>query len=348
MRTLIEYLSWGKSLLLVCALTFLYTASFLYDDEEGKIQNRLEVWWCQLDDAANTAVNMHLRIIQRLAKRARSHTELLFGKRLVSYQSIGVGICWGMISAKLMVVVIGLSSGAPPFTIITMELVTALFFWYMSREARSTWPSSHGEWLRRVVLFWITCIVLAYFSGTLRNRITSLPAVPEESNERFVIVGLAVIPLYTVGVIFFIPICITFIAVLRRTLFFITQSRSNKSAIAATVLQSGFLLGLVSLHVVAVRTLQNKSDFREYIFQMITTTPIMGYAYSMTIFLILLLAHRVFWGVMQRPIYALQRMGGDRRKKLFAVIGIALLIVIFPKAMEAVKTLIDLVKFILG
>lgn len=119
--------------LLVGSVMFLFTG-FLYENEEGKIQNRLEGWWCKLDDAANSSLNINFRIIQGFARRAQAHIERLFGKKLISTQSIGVSICWGMISAKMTVVILGLTSSAPPIFIIIGELVTSLFFWYWSKR----------------------------------------------------------------------------------------------------------------------------------------------------------------------------------------------------------------------
>jgi hypothetical protein len=322
---------------------FLFTG-LLYENEEGKIQNRLEEWWCKLDDAANSSLNVNFRIIQGFARKAQAHIELLFGKNLISAQSVGVSICWGMISAKLTIVILGLTSGAPPIGIIVGEMVTILVFWYLSKRPIVLPPSRHNQWLLIIIVLWVGLILAAYLSGTLGNKINGPPPVPETSNERIVRLGIAKIPLYTLGVLFSIPITIIFIAISRCSLRNITQSKSNRSMISAIMLHVIFLSVMISLHLFAIQTLRSQSDSREYMFQIIT--PIMGYAYWMTIFFVLLIMHVVFWGIMRRPIYALQRIGGERRKKLFIGIGGILLILAFPKLAEVLKTWLDVIKSI--
>ena len=43
-------------LLITSGATLLYTAFFMYEDEEGMMQNRLEVWWCKLDEIGRAHV----------------------------------------------------------------------------------------------------------------------------------------------------------------------------------------------------------------------------------------------------------------------------------------------------
>jgi hypothetical protein len=45
---------------------------------------------------------------------------------------------------------------------------------------------------------------------------------------------------------------------------------------------------------------------------------------------VLLLANRLFWRVLQRPLYAVQRAGVLRRKKLLVILGFSLLTLAFP------------------
>ncbi len=45
------------ALALAGGLLCLYSSVFLYEDEEGRIQSKLEEWWARLDDARNVAVS---------------------------------------------------------------------------------------------------------------------------------------------------------------------------------------------------------------------------------------------------------------------------------------------------
>src|SRR6185369_16018005 len=216
---------WLKLPLILGSFLFFYTAIFLHETEQGLIQNRLEEWWCKLDDAASSALNQNLRVLQGWAIYFQAHLESRFGRKLFSFHSIGVSICWGMISAKFTIVIIGLISGNPPF-LIGGQLVGILFFWYLTTRPRFLPPHRHHLWFIVVVLSWISLIIVAYTSGTLGNVINGPPPVPSASNQRIVRLGLAVVPLYTWGVLVSTAFTLVFVLISRRSLRYITQSRS--------------------------------------------------------------------------------------------------------------------------
>lgn len=333
---------WFRLPLFLLSLLLLYSGIFLYDSEQGLIQNRLEEWWCKLDDAASSALNRNLRLLQGLAILFQSHLESRFGSKLISYHSIGVSICWGMISAKFAVVVLGLTSGNPPVSVIGAELLGILFFLWMSTAPRRLTPRGHRLWFRGVVAMWILLIVSAYISGTLGNRIYGPPPTPDASNVRIVRLGLAVVPLYTLGVLASTAFTLTFVLISRRSLHYIMRSRSTGTLIKATLLHTLFLVITISLHLIFVKKFKNSTDFRNYIFLIIT--PIMGYAYWMTLGLLFMLIHMFVWALMQRPLYALQRIGGGHRNRLFVVVGVILLGLAFPNIWEVLKAGLSVIK----
>jgi|ERR1043166_524985 hypothetical protein len=342
---LIQHSFWFKFPLIVCSFLFLYTGLFLHETEQGLIQNRLEEWWCKLDDAASSALNRNLRVLQGTAIRFQAHLESRFGRKFFSFQSIGVSICWGMISAKFTVVILGLISGNPPFKIIGGQLLGILFFWYLSKGPRILPSNRHHVWFVAVVLIWISLIITAYTSGTLGNIINGPPPVPSASNQRIVRLGLAVVPLYTLGVLVSTAFTLVFVLISRHSLRYITESRSKTRLIKATFLHSLFLLLAIWLHLVFIAKFKTQTDFRDYIF--LITTPIMGYAYWMTLGLSFMIIHMLFWAVMQRPLYALQRIGGERRNRLFVVVGLVLLGLAFPSVGEILKSSLSALKSLL-
>jgi hypothetical protein len=48
----------------------IYAALFLYEDEQGKIENKLEEWWVRLDDGRNAAVSRHTAFMREVARLA--------------------------------------------------------------------------------------------------------------------------------------------------------------------------------------------------------------------------------------------------------------------------------------
>ena len=42
------------------SVSYCFNASFSYEDEEGKIQSRLEEWWIRIDDFKRQALSSHV------------------------------------------------------------------------------------------------------------------------------------------------------------------------------------------------------------------------------------------------------------------------------------------------
>ena len=70
------------------AIVCFYCAAFLYEDEEGKLQNTLEKWSQQLRSQQNTALNRHALLMQRFAVAMTQWLDAIFGKRLLSAKAV--------------------------------------------------------------------------------------------------------------------------------------------------------------------------------------------------------------------------------------------------------------------
>lgn len=340
MGTLFSY----RGLIAVIGLICVYAGTLLYEDEDGRLQNRLEEWWCRLDDTASSALHVNLRILKGLAREAQGRLDAVLGKKLVSIQSIGVLICWGMISAKLTVLIVAASG--TPISVLVAEMATILIWFFLSWMLRSPWMAG-AKYLNfgTVASLWAVSIVAAYVSGTAANIVEGPPRPTIEGQEAMRL-GLAVLPLYTVGVIISILIALGFVVISRWSLRRVARSATTSSVIGSAALHGAFLLAMVSLHVLAAKWLVGKSDLRGYLFQI--TTPIMGEAYFTSLLYVAFLAHAVFWGVIQRPVYALQRIGGERRKKLLTGIGVLLLAAALAKDAGPFKSALAVFKSLLS
>lgn len=79
---------------MVWGFLFLYVAFFLYEDEEGRLQNALENAWLRIADRSDPA---SLRVQVLLTETSRFSSlalDRVFGHRLLSRQSIGVSFCY--------------------------------------------------------------------------------------------------------------------------------------------------------------------------------------------------------------------------------------------------------------
>lgn len=71
-------------------------AVFLYEDAEGRIQNKLEEWWIEGDERRNTAGSRRAPLLRKIVRLSRWVDDRLFGPKLISVQAIGVSICIGV------------------------------------------------------------------------------------------------------------------------------------------------------------------------------------------------------------------------------------------------------------
>ncbi len=97
-----SYLSTALRLLsLLIAVVLLYLALFLYEDENGRLQNRLEEWWIKTHDAHIATVSFHLRFLRGFASFAERGMSVVFGERVISVRALGVSLCFALASANL-------------------------------------------------------------------------------------------------------------------------------------------------------------------------------------------------------------------------------------------------------
>lgn len=101
MQTVLKILSGSVGLL------FLYIAVFLYEDEEGAVQNWLEEWWIRLMDKQTSMLSKQAQFLREVAGLGSSILRKVFGTNLLSIRSIGVSICLSMISMILVELVMG-------------------------------------------------------------------------------------------------------------------------------------------------------------------------------------------------------------------------------------------------
>lgn len=71
----------------------IYAAIFLYEDQEGRIQNTLEEWWIKIEDNRSKAVSKSAIFFRAVARVTNGVFDYLFGQDLFSSESIGSSFC---------------------------------------------------------------------------------------------------------------------------------------------------------------------------------------------------------------------------------------------------------------
>lgn len=82
----------------VTGVVLVYAAVFLYEDEQGRMQNKLEVWWIRLNDRSHHAISRHTKFLRNIASVTSLGFDKLFGESLFSVKFVNVSASFSMAS----------------------------------------------------------------------------------------------------------------------------------------------------------------------------------------------------------------------------------------------------------
>lgn len=307
--------------LLVIGLSFVYVGIFLYEDEEKSIQNKLEEWWINIADSSANP-KRHNVFVSRSAESMLQLFSIVFGSKPISTQLVWVSAMYS--AAAIHAVSLYLNVNLVSLTVNNLTLS----FGPVDTEFR--WRA----------LFTITlCVVL----GTLYwTRVTF-----RRENWWLMMIGILVpsfvLPLlpYTVSgspllapVLFFATLSgLVSIIVSRGLLAIASTTESTAKQLGALVVNALFVLLFVMVPALLIfvpyewrhTSVSNTSwvfGWADIAFaNTITAIPAALYI----TLCIVLLAHRLVWPLIERPIYALQRLGIFRYRKSIALGGFVLI-----------------------
>ncbi|QDT16762.1 hypothetical protein CA12_28690 [Alienimonas californiensis] len=80
----------------IIGIGLLYIAVFLYDDEHGQMQNRLEHWWLKMQDYSEMTVGRHVVFARRVCTTLGEHFDRLFGESVFSIRSVAVSSAYSL------------------------------------------------------------------------------------------------------------------------------------------------------------------------------------------------------------------------------------------------------------
>ncbi|MGA7830518.1 MAG: hypothetical protein WCA21_06125 [Terracidiphilus sp.] len=124
------YVVW---LLLKPIALFLICLTFLYEDEEGRVQDRIREWWIRLDDVRTISISWAAAFMQRTARLAERAIYFIFGTKLLSFRLLGTSFYFSIASIQLIT---GFTPGHPgqwppitmPFHLANLFQALLLFF----------------------------------------------------------------------------------------------------------------------------------------------------------------------------------------------------------------------------
>jgi hypothetical protein len=68
----------------------LYIAAFLYEDDERRIENRLQEFWVRVDDLAKQSLSKHAAFLQEISRFTDGVFDRIFGHELLSFRALSV------------------------------------------------------------------------------------------------------------------------------------------------------------------------------------------------------------------------------------------------------------------
>lgn len=310
-----------------------YAGAFLYEDEEENVQNILEQWWVKLDDRRARAIAAHVAFTRKAARMLSYLLNHLFGHRLLSVRAIATSGCLSFVS--FLGAVKYLDAGGTDAVIATGSLMNgrlaqdihATVFGFAGIFATLLKPQApllldgvaimaivaviiavrgrlvHGPTFVFGILLFL--LLLGYLTSRFTSPITGLPDVA----------ALAL----TLG----IASDVVALAVTRKLIAWQAEWKSiGKIALAATAELLTALLLAVGAPALAVALAMNNdlqpppgfhivvvmTNTRAAIFySALTNAAAFVVAISLFCVLGILIAHRLAWPMLERPLYQLAR-----------------------------------------
>jgi hypothetical protein len=316
---------------LLGGLLLIYVAVFLYENEQGRIQNALEDIWLKIADLQESTVSQHVAFMRIVARVTNSGLDTLLGRKLFSLRSIGVAVCYSLASVLLVDLGFSIMEHWPTGSKLILFVLILFLLAYSTLPRYINRPLILRVWFSFIIISYmlINIVGILYFTG---GRFSS------EMGSYFLMFA----PNFYIGLAMGVACDIFFIALLRKLLRWMSEqiSFSELAAVAliSCLIAFVFFIGPMSPTVVKT-TLEYRGaipyDSPFPILSMIrgpARIAIMSnlfigiIALAFVALALVMLAHRVFWPALSRPIYSLQRLGIARRGKLFGTVGSLLIV----------------------
>lgn len=308
---------------LICRIlgsAILYVAIFLYEDEEGRYQNWLEELWIKIRYERDRVLTAATTLFVLAANSTSRIFDRVFGPRLFSSRAALVSICLSFASFYLFVPLVSLvlkTSSIPKNAPLT-SLIQALGF-----LALALIPAfMDSKWELRI---WQVCVMFVIGRLIAPIGYVVITRMGFHSAVRF-----GTFMMFLLGLSFTFDL--VFLGFTRWMLRRASTMAGTPQIIGLLAANSFIAVGLVVtpfklFERFAPTDPQHYSVFGLASFVVIILN-IVDLGLSLLVFFVLAVftLHRLFWPLMERPIYAVARYGLIKRKWLLWSVGLALVI----------------------
>ncbi|MGD0628422.1 MAG: hypothetical protein ABR987_03675 [Terracidiphilus sp.] len=301
-------------------------SSLTYEDEEGRIQNKLEDLWIMLDEKRTASLSWTGTFIKAVVTLAGKAVDRVFGRRLFSPRSVAVSAVLSVASIGFTASILTLLSFRPLAKLYnpTNSLHSFIFFLRVGAfglvPALSESPSLPWKpWFPKIMrtIWWIS-IISAIFGIT--DFLVFVYLHSPEGHKWGPLFASSLFLIFALSIF-----CdVSYIAFLRWMLRRISKSERAGELLLAIAL---LFLALVTIVVVPVYLGFRLAPFAGPIAFAIGFSFAVNSLDVLAILAVLALAtflllHRLMWPILQRPLYAVQRVAITGRKGWLWSVGV--------------------------
>jgi hypothetical protein len=329
-------------------LMLLYIAFFLHEDEEGKLQNRIEEFWIKIDDLQKTSLSRNAAFLSGTSRIALMVLNRLFGSRTLSFQGISSCILFSFASTLLAIATLFLfwSFAFFDFALI-LTFIALLPMLVGALPALTRNRAFHAfSYISAISLAIITPLFFAPWDSTLIEIFLVLGAGISMDLAFIVFLRwlLKTIVVATNAAVMFGGLLLSLCAaiLLNIPFYFFTQITLDKAyspdSYCATVLHNcGPPPEVFHSSFLAANSLD---------FSIIFAINTLDAACVFLVFALMaaMLMHRFIWSFLERPVYATHRWNLLSNTKVLAVLGLTgLLYAVTPLLQQVIRAIKNLV-----
>lgn len=300
-----------------------YAAAFIREDEEGKVQNRLEEWWIRLMYRRDAELSRAARFMRGIATLSSRAFDSVLGKSLWSFQAVGASLWFSLASLGIAILFMSfVARHVPKLASKVQQIPNVSHVWLFVAACVGfgILPWLAGRFWAFIIWAAVTLRWLIPLSGFVLFAMNKYGFFTVFR----ILAGIALVLLLSFG---FDVLYISITRWMLRMLLHLRQLHEIVGIVALDVVLACVLVyGPIELATVLMKPYLLGSSgawaFTALFFNF-------GDFAACSVFFIVMLAvlvHRLVWPVLERPIYALQRYGVIRRKKLLWFIWAVLLV----------------------
>lgn len=316
--------------------------TFLYEDEEGKIQDRIIELWVRLDDRRSTSLSWAAILIQSAARLVAGAMDYFFGTKPVSFRLLGTSFFFSLASLEPFLGFSPHPNSHWPFTgpYHWTHLFQAILYLALGMVPAFT----KNRWFLGV---WYICIIRVMYTFVFAVLIVFAGKHGSLGLASNLLVGATT----GLGMSFLCDILwISFARkLLRRVLAALGTQQVYWSVLFACFMLVVMLTVFPAIAGLTILDTLSRINVLPSTLLFVGVAMIFSFALNGVGLLACLAAfafsgamllHGLVWPTLQRPLYFLQRQGVIENKKLLWGVGIALLLLPKPQTMSALFELL--------